>query len=405
MTQEPTSRLAKAVGCGLTRRGALGVAALAFASPAVRAQGTTQGVSASEIVLGSHLDLSGPVAAGMPALRNGMQLRLDEANERGGIHGRRFRLIVEDNGSQPQMAVRAANKLVQQDQVFAILNSFGSATNAATLKRIVDAGVPVFSPWGASSVFRRVSGNSPLLFTTTPNYDTTMKPAVEWMLTNQNRRRVGYIFQEGPLGELVGVGLKAALAGRNMTLAAEASYRPGDVDFSSHVQRMRAANCDLVCTATITRETIGVMAEVKKIGWNDVAVMTSPPGRTMLVSRLGAAAVEGLFGAGLWNIIGPNDPNPAVQATWAAMKTRYNQDPDENALLSYAYTDMFVRAVEAAGQSLTNEGLARALAGVSSTHPAFYGPTRFKDGHIDPEAVRIEQVRNGAWTPVSPLIG
>jgi len=69
------------------------------------------GVSDTEIVLGTHLDLSGPVAAGMPSIRNGMQMRLDEANDAGGVNGRKFRLVVEDNGSQPQMAVRAMDKL------------------------------------------------------------------------------------------------------------------------------------------------------------------------------------------------------------------------------------------------------------------------------------------------------
>ena len=90
-----------------------------------------QGVSDREIVIGAHLDLSGPVAAGMPPLRNGMQMRIDEANEAGGVNGRRLRLIVEDNASQPAQAVRAVQKLVRKDEVFVIINSFGSGTNAA----------------------------------------------------------------------------------------------------------------------------------------------------------------------------------------------------------------------------------------------------------------------------------
>ena len=67
----------------------------------------------------------------MPQLRYGMQMRFDEANDKGGINGRKFRFIVEDNASQPQVAVRATEKLVNSDGVFAILNSFGSGTNAA----------------------------------------------------------------------------------------------------------------------------------------------------------------------------------------------------------------------------------------------------------------------------------
>ena len=130
---------------------------------------TAAGVSATEIVLGTHLDLSGPVAAGMPSIRNGMQMRLDEANDAGGVNGRKFRIVVEDNGSQPQMAVRAIDKLLRKDEVFAIVNPFGSGTNAAVVKRAVDEGTIYFAPWGASSIFRKTAGDSPLLFTATPD--------------------------------------------------------------------------------------------------------------------------------------------------------------------------------------------------------------------------------------------
>ena len=81
----------------------------------VQAQ-TTQGVSDNEIVIGTHIDLSGPAAPGMPMLRNGMQLRVDELNAAGGVHGRKIKLIVEDNGSQPQLAVRAVQKLIKSDE-------------------------------------------------------------------------------------------------------------------------------------------------------------------------------------------------------------------------------------------------------------------------------------------------
>ena len=52
----------------------------------------TQGVSKDEVVIGTIQDLSGPIAAFGKSARNGMQLRADEANEQGGIHGRRLRL-------------------------------------------------------------------------------------------------------------------------------------------------------------------------------------------------------------------------------------------------------------------------------------------------------------------------
>ncbi|HXC40862.1 MAG TPA: ABC transporter substrate-binding protein [Burkholderiales bacterium] len=358
------------------------------------------GVSNNEIVLGTHLDLSGPVAAGMPQLRNGMQMRLDEANEAGGVNGRKLRLVVEDNGSQPQMAVRAADKLIRQDEVFAIVNSFGSGTNVAVVKRAVDAGVIYFAPWGASSVIRKSSGDSPLLFTMVPNYDSVMAVGTKWMLDNFSPKKVGYIYQEGPLGAQMGEGVKKALSAKGMGFAAEAGYKVGDIDFSSQVARMKAADVDLLVIATVTRETVGIMSEVKKLGWNNVKVVTGVPGRTGIVLALGKDQVEGLYGVGAWRIYTADNAPPAVKTWFANYKKRFNMDADENALLAYAYTDVFLKGVQAAGRDLTADKVVKALQAGSFESPMFYDKETFKGGHLDPEFAQIDQVKGGAWVSV-----
>ena len=84
--------------------------ALALVASATFAQ--TQGVSKDEIVLGSIQDLSGPIAGFGKQVRLGMMLRVDEANEQGGVNGRKLKLIVEDSKYDPRNAVLAAQKLV-----------------------------------------------------------------------------------------------------------------------------------------------------------------------------------------------------------------------------------------------------------------------------------------------------
>lgn len=378
-------------------KGLLAAAAIAAMASAAQAAGVTD----TEIVLGTHLDLSGPVAAGMPQIRNGTQMRIDEANEAGGVNGRKLKLIVEDNGSQPQLAVRATDKLINSDGVFAIVNPFGSGPNAAAVKRAVDAKVLYFSPWGASSVLRKISGNSPLLFTTTPDYDGTVGPALAWMIDEFKAKKVGFIYQEGPFGDLVRGGVNVAMKAKNMTLSAEAGYKAGDLDFSSQVARMKAAGVDLIMIATITRETVGVMAEVKKLGWNDVKVLTANPGRTMIVASLGKANVEGLYGVSAWKIFNPGTETPAVKAWAESFKKRFNMDPDENGMLAYAYADWLIKALTAAGKNVTVETVAEALGKTSTDHPIFFAAKSFKNGHIDPENSQVEQVKDGKWVPVS----
>jgi len=379
------------------------LAALAAAAAPWAAQAA--GVSDKEIVVGTHMDLSGPVAAGMPQLRNGTQMRFDEANEAGGIHGRRIRFIVEDNASQPQQAVRAVDKLIRKDEVFAIVNPFGSGTNVAVVKRAVDEGVIYFSPWAASNVLQQIAGKSPRLFTTIPDYHTTTHAGLTWLLDqNPNFRKVGWVYMEGPFGDLIGRGVKSAMEARKMTLTAEASYKPGEIDFSSQVARMRAAGVDLIVMATITRETVGMMAEIKKIGWNNVAVLTGNPGRTMIVSKLGKDAIEGLYGVGPWKILDPNNAGAADKAWADAYKKRFNLEPDENAYLAYAYADWFVRGLQAAGRNLNIDSAIKALQATTSNHPVFLGAASFKNNHFDPELITVDQARGGIWRPVSPVI-
>lgn len=380
----------------------LGTAALLGLAMATGAQ--ARGVTDTEIVLGTHLDLSGPVAAGMPDIRNGMQMRIDEVNEAGGINGRKIRLVVEDNAGQPQLAVRVTEKLLRSDDVFAIVNPFGSGANAAAVKKAVDAGVLYFAPWAASSVIQKISGNSPLLFTTTPNYDVVMHKGVGWMIKKFGSKKVGYIYQEGPLGDLMSGGVKAAMKDANLTLVAEAAYKVGDIDFSSQVARMKAAGADLIVAASLTRETIGIMSEVKKLGWTDVKVLTGNPGRTGVVLALGKETVDGLYGVGPWKV---GTDQPAVQAWKAKFKKRFdNTNPDENAVLAYDNTDWFLKAVEAAGKDLTAEKVASALQ--TSTYDdngrVLLQPVHFVKNHITPESVEIDQVQKGKWVTISEII-
>ena len=102
-------------------------AALALAGGAASAE--QQGVSKSEIVVGSIQDLSGPIAGFGKQVRLGMMLRVDEINEQGGINGRKLKLLVEDSAYDPKKAVLAAQKLVNQDKIFIMAAHIGTAQN------------------------------------------------------------------------------------------------------------------------------------------------------------------------------------------------------------------------------------------------------------------------------------
>ena len=80
-----------------------------------------KGVSDSEVRVGTHTDLSGPVAIWGVGATNGARLRFSEINEEGGVHGRQLRFIVEDTSYEVPKAISAANKLINRDEIFLML--------------------------------------------------------------------------------------------------------------------------------------------------------------------------------------------------------------------------------------------------------------------------------------------
>jgi len=118
------------------------LAALAFSGAAL----AQQGVSKTEITVGTIQDLSGPLAGYGKAVRNGMMLRIDEVNEQGGVHGRKLKLITEDSGYDPKRAVLAAQKLVNQDKIFIMAGHIGTAQNNAAMPVQIDKKIVNFMP-------------------------------------------------------------------------------------------------------------------------------------------------------------------------------------------------------------------------------------------------------------------
>src|SRR5438128_571324 len=127
-----------------------GVVLAAGALAGVALAQESRGVSKTEIVLGMHTDLSGPAATYGVSSSNAVKMRFDEINDKGGIHGRKIRLIVEDSQYQVPRAVQAGAKLINRDRIFAMVAPLGTPMNNALFKDQFDAGVPNLFPLSAA---------------------------------------------------------------------------------------------------------------------------------------------------------------------------------------------------------------------------------------------------------------
>ncbi|MCC0078118.1 MAG: ABC transporter substrate-binding protein, partial [Rhodobacter sp.] len=124
--------------------------AAAVATFAVGAQAQTRGVTDDEIRIGGVHDLSGVFAAVSTPAVAGANLYFDMVNENGGVHGRRINYLVEDHGYQLPRATQGYNKLIERDQVFAMLLNLGTPHNLAHYPLMERRGVPNVAPLTAA---------------------------------------------------------------------------------------------------------------------------------------------------------------------------------------------------------------------------------------------------------------
>ena len=90
---------------------AVGAVALTCLPAAAQTKVTNEGISASEIVIGTHQDLSGPIKVWGVPVSNGMKMAVEEINAAGGIQGRKIKMILEDNGYDPKRSEEHTSEL------------------------------------------------------------------------------------------------------------------------------------------------------------------------------------------------------------------------------------------------------------------------------------------------------
>src|SRR6185295_4455935 len=220
---------------------AVALAALALGAGLAAAQNANQGVSKSEITIGSIQDLSGPIAGFGKQVRLGMLLRVDEINEQGGINGRKIKLIVEDAAYDPKRAVLAAQKLVNQDKIFMMVAHIGTAHNLAAMPVQFEKNIVNFMPVTAAREMYEPYHKLKYSFAV-PYYDQ-MRVMLPKMVKDKSAKKVCTIYQDDEFGLEVVRGAEAGLKAISMELAEKTTYKRGATDFSSQVARMKASNC------------------------------------------------------------------------------------------------------------------------------------------------------------------
>ncbi len=359
-----------------------------------------QGVSKDLILIGTIQDLSGPLAGYGKAVRNGMQLRIDELNEQGSIHGRKLKLLTEDSGYDPKRAVLAAQKLVNQDKIFIMAAHIGTAQNNAAMPVQFDKNIINFLPVTAAREMYEPFNR--LKYAAFATYFDQMRAAVPNLIKEKKLTKVCAIYQDDEFGLEVLRGAEAGLKTVNMEFTEKTSYKRGATDFSSQVARMKSAGCEMVVLGTIIRETVGTIAEARKTGFNPLFIGSSAA-YTDLIHKLGGKAMDGMYAT-------MTVPHPYLDEAskpisfWAnKYKTKFGDDPTVFSVYGYIIVDAFIRGAQKTGPNLTTDNFIKAMDTMTLPPDMFGGPEgKFTPTqHLSSNRSRLSQIQDGRWKIIS----
>ena len=378
---------------------ALSALVLAAASTVATAQ-TSQGVSKNEILVGSIQDLSGPIAGFGKQVRLGMMLRVDEANEQGGVNGRKLKLIVEDSAYDPRKAALAAQKLVNQDKIFIMIGHIGTAQNMAAMPIQFEKNVVNFFPVTAAREMYEPFHRLKYSFAVT--YYEQMATMVPKLVKEKNAKKPCTLYQDDEFGLEVMRGGEAGLKSIGMDFAEKTTYKRGATDFSSQVAKMKASGCDLVVLGTIIRETIGTIAESRKTGFNPTFVGSSAA-YTDLIHKLGGKAMDGFYAAMSTQHPYLDEASQPIRFWANKYKTKFNEDPTVFSVYGYNAVDAFIRAAGKAGANLSTDSFIKAMdtmtipPDIFGSAEATFGPKK----RLGSEVSRLSQLQDARWRVVS----
>ncbi len=359
-----------------------------------------QGVSDTEILIGSNGDLSGVFAPFNVQAIKAAQQYFDEINAAGGIHGRKIKFIVEDHGYQVPKAVQNFNKLVNSDKVFAMVLNLGTPHNIAGFKMMEPAQVANVSPLTAAR--QMLEGDITYKYAGTSSYYDQLKAGVEYLAKETGAKEVCSMYFPSDFGLEVYEGTKEKAEELGLKYAAETTHKPDDQDFVGSLTKLREAGCDIVSTAVGVRQTIVILGTAKKLGWNDVAFIGSSAGFNTAVAKVPGGVTEGYYAAAGWSDLEARIGSNEELRKWAeGFKAAFGEDPGTAAQLGRTAAVTLVKGLEAAGKDLTPESFKAGMETVEFDDPigdvkVKYGP----DDHQGGDAIIISKIEGGMWKEV-----
>ena len=299
----------------------------------------------NEIVIGEYGSLTGTTATFGTSTKNGIDLAIDEINEKGGVLGKQLRVVVEDDQGRPEEAQTVVTKLITRDRVVALLGEVASSRSLAAAPVAQQNKIPMITP---SSTNPKVTQIGDYIFRTC-FIDPFQGLVMAKFATNTLKVKNVAVLRDIKNDYSVGL---ADVFVENFTkmggnIVSDESYSEGDTDFSAQLTAMKPKKPEAIFIPGYYTEVGLIARQARKLG------LTTPllGGDGWDSPRLWEIGGDSLNGSYYSNHSSMDDPNPVIQKFVADYKARFNEVPDSLAAGAYDSAHILVDAIRRAGST------------------------------------------------------
>ncbi len=305
--------------------------------------------------LGLVAAMSGQSAKSGEAIVRGLSVAIDEINAKGGVLGRKVELVVRDDESNPAKGAVAARELVQREKVAALFGGLDTPVSIAIVPFANQAKVPFMGVWAAGTPITRNGAPENYVFRVSAVDVLVDKALVDYAIKKYSTKKPGMILINNPWGESNEVGLKAALAEKNMPYAGIEKFQDADVDVVPQLTRLKDAGADVLFMVANVAPSSQVVKSLDRMGWNVPIVSHWGPAGGRF-SELAGPSGQRVHFIQTFSFSGKLSPKAegvlaALKAKYPAIKTLADVTPAVGIANAYDAMNLMTLAIAKAGST------------------------------------------------------
>jgi branched-chain amino acid transport system substrate-binding protein len=299
--------------------------------------------ASAQIKIGVFGPFTGDAAAYGQSLREGVEIAVKEQNAAGGVLGQKIEIIYADDAGKPEQAVNSALRLATKDGVLVMLGSISSPASLAASQ--IAAQTETTQIVITSTAQRITTQGNPWVFRSTLPDTGLAESLAEFIAkTYPDKKKYAFIYVNDDFGKGGFEKFNTKAQALGMTLVAEEKYARGDLDFTSQLSRIRAANPDFLVEWSRYTEQALISKQKKQMGLN---IMHVAGDGTPKYLELAGDAAEGVYYPTDYSI--PTAKTPLGKELVRKVKETYNRNADYVHAQAYDAVLATVAALKAAG--------------------------------------------------------